>query len=326
MENVCVSVIIPVYNSSQYLEKCVKSVINQTLENIEIILVDDCSTDNSYDLCKMLCEQDSRLCLVHCDVNKGVSSVRNAGLDVAAGEYVYFCDSDDYLEQDCLEFLLNLILQDRGYDLSICGFYINNNEVREDNITPVVLNNKEAMGLIIGMNRYQPKGYLWNKLFKRSIILRSGIRFDENIHIGEDSLFCCLYIKHCNKAIYSAVPKYHYCRNAVSVTRNMVDARSMTVLTSHKKIQNCCSGYFDETMDECLQGNYYFACIGLLKRIAPYFTEEQLSYGHDIFQEVRGHITDIFSCSYIKLKRKMMFFALIGLFYFKELVLSIKRG
>ena len=108
-----ISVIVPVYNIGQYLESSIKSLINQTYRNIEIILVDDGSVDNSPAICDLYAEKDNRIKVIH-QKNKGVSAARNAGMRVATGDYIGFCDGDDVPEVDMFEFLMNIAVKDNA--------------------------------------------------------------------------------------------------------------------------------------------------------------------------------------------------------------------
>ena len=104
-----VSVIIPVFNTEEYLPKCISSIINQTIKNIEIICVNDCSTDNSLKILQNFSKQDIRIRIVDLKENKGVSNARNTGIDLAQGEYIYFIDSDDWIDTNYLEEMLTKI-------------------------------------------------------------------------------------------------------------------------------------------------------------------------------------------------------------------------
>ena len=125
MENSLISVIVPVYNAEKYLDKCVNSIINQKYTNLEIILVDDGSKDNSLDLCKKYAEKDNRIKVIHKE-NGGLSSARNVGLAVARGEYIMFCDPDDlYLPNSCKVMLNEIIKTHADY---VIGNYKNLDE------------------------------------------------------------------------------------------------------------------------------------------------------------------------------------------------------
>ena len=117
-----ISIIIPVYNVNEYLEKCLCSVCGQTYKNLEIIVVDDGSTDGSGEICDMFAETDSRIKVIH-QVNKGQSCARNEGLTIARGEYIGFVDSDDWIDPDMYEFLYHLLV-DNDADISVCAHYI----------------------------------------------------------------------------------------------------------------------------------------------------------------------------------------------------------
>lgn len=165
-----ISIIVPVYNVEQYLDQCVQSIVEQTYSNIEIILVDDGSTDNCPAMCNSWAEKDTRVKVIH-KTNGGLSDARNAGLAVAKGEYVGFIDSDDYISKDMYELLLNSIL-DNNSDISICGIQL----FWEDGTEPkmlsadgsYVLNKEEALLSVINESLIkQPVVY---KLYKYNLI------------------------------------------------------------------------------------------------------------------------------------------------------------
>ena len=119
-----ISVVVPIYNSGKYLKRCLDSIVNQSYKDIEIILVDDCSSDDSRKICFEYLKKDFRIKLITNEINKGVAYCRNIGIKMATGKYISFVDSDDYVEIDYLEYLYSLI---DGYDMSICNYFRNNN-------------------------------------------------------------------------------------------------------------------------------------------------------------------------------------------------------
>ena len=124
-----ISVIIPIYNVEKYLEKCIDSVLAQTYRNIEIILVDDGSTDKCADICDSYLKKDSRVKVIH-KVNGGLSSARNAGLDIAEGDFISFVDSDDFIEKEMLEKLYEALME-ADADMAVCNFrWIDTNGAR----------------------------------------------------------------------------------------------------------------------------------------------------------------------------------------------------
>ena len=122
-ENYKVSIIIPVYNREEYLDRCISSMINQTFSNIEIILINDGSTDGSADICDSYAKKDSRIIVIH-KPNGGVSSARNAGLEIMTGDYLCFCDSDDFFAPEMVEKTLKQILAENA-DMCTCNNYRN---------------------------------------------------------------------------------------------------------------------------------------------------------------------------------------------------------
>ena len=180
-----ISVIVPVYNRKETLERCVQSLRGQTYSDLEIILVDDGSTDGSGALCNALAREDVRIRVIHKE-NGGVSSARNAGMEAAKGEYLMFTDSDDYAEAQMAEKLLEGI---GGDDIAICGFH-HHYQGRDIVRIPRVpgQSGEENFLSLYG------QGFMnmpWNKLYRRAL---AG-RFDESLSLGEDLLFNLDYLR-----------------------------------------------------------------------------------------------------------------------------------
>lgn len=190
MKKKLISIIVPIYNSSTYLNKCIDSLIDQTYENIEIILIDDGSTDNSYNLCKEYEIKDKRIKVLHKE-NGGVSSARNLGLQAAKGDYIGFVDSDDFIEKNMYQLLIDSINQNLS-QIAICNIYYENEnkeQVYNYSNKDFVFSRQDFplnMYNILSIN-----GYTWNKLYDKKLIYKNDefISFDENIGVSEDSLF-----------------------------------------------------------------------------------------------------------------------------------------
>lgn len=174
-DNILISVIIPVYNVKPYLEHCMDTVLRQTYQNLEIILVNDGSTDGSRELCDHYQEIDKRVKVIH-KSNGGVSSARNAALDVVKGDYICFVDSDDYVSTELMEKLLSSAY-DNGCEIAICGHYTEHNgkiSVEEpvvDNV--LLLDSDEALDKLIEDKTIN--NYFWDKIYKKDLF--TGIRF-----------------------------------------------------------------------------------------------------------------------------------------------------
>lgn len=171
MEKEKISVLVPVYNAEKYLKKCIESILNQTYKNIELIIVNDGSNDNSYNIIEEYKNKDNRIKAVHTE-NKGVSHARNTCLDNASGAFFAFVDSDDYIEEDYLEILYNN-LKKYNADISMCNCKTieedsNQSHIKNFGINKVlVMNNEEAVENLFYYNyiRHSP----WEKLYRRDI-------------------------------------------------------------------------------------------------------------------------------------------------------------
>lgn len=220
-----ISVIVPVYNAEPFLRRCSDSILNQTFRELELLLVDDGSTDRSGEMCDEIARQDSRVRVFH-KPNGGVSSARNLGLDEAAGEYIAFADSDDWLEPDALELLLRA-LRDNGADSSGCGNYnvVGGVKSVEAPALPAGVHGPEEIReklvlRLLGDRLRQPllNGYIVRFLYSRSIIARNRITF-EGPYL-EDELFLMEYFCYARRLAIVDRPLYNYFWNAASVTHS----------------------------------------------------------------------------------------------------------
>lgn len=180
MENEMVSVIVPIYNTEKYVGKCIESVVNQSYTNLEIILINDGSTDHSAEICAGYEKEDDRVWLFE-QPNSGVSATRNRGLDLATGEYVLFIDSDDWLESNMIETLVRNIFSYK-VDISCCQYDYGNSV---DSKSVAVWDRERMIREFLKHNHIN--GSLVNKLFRRELI--GDIRLDTAIKYGEDALF-----------------------------------------------------------------------------------------------------------------------------------------
>ena len=204
-----ISVIIPVYKVERYLDKCIESVVNQTHKNLEIILVDDGSPDNSPAICDEWAKKDSRIKVIHKE-NGGVSSARNLGIDEATGEYVCFVDSDDWVEPDYAESLLFRLKQD-GTDCAVCNFYICGERKKGFNkIDDAVINFKSFSGEKVTFFSSWIFNPTCNKMYKTKILKQNSIRFREDIHFGEDQIFFSEVLLVCHSASVVSKALYNY--------------------------------------------------------------------------------------------------------------------
>ena len=207
-----VSVIIPIYNTEKFLPLCISSVLNQTLTDIEILLVNDGSTDGSGKICDEYACKDQRIQVIH-TLNQGVSHARNQGLETAKGEYIAFMDSDDWIETDMIATLYQLIRTNEA-GLATCGYIIENEDGRPiyhiNEVKSGKLTQWEAIRSLFNDRYYKYKGNLWDKLYHKKIIDKHHLKFNEHIYYNEDRLFIFQYLSHCQSAAYTTSPYYHY--------------------------------------------------------------------------------------------------------------------
>ena len=213
--NELISVIVPVYNVEQYLHQCIESLVKQMYRHIEIILIDDGSTDNSGVLCDRWESIDDRIKVIHTE-NHGLSAARNVGIKNAKGYYIYFIDSDDWAEPDILDTLIfNINLHDA--DLSSCGMKKDYGD-KKDNLQKcqdcVCVSQKQMFHEIL-CNEYV-YGYVCNKLFKKELV--DGLLFNEQLFSQEDMDFTMQYLKKCKKCVYTEGEYYHYRQRIESMT------------------------------------------------------------------------------------------------------------
>lgn len=196
MSNSLISIIVPVYNSEKYINKCIDSILNQTYTNWELLLINDGSTDKSLKICQEYSLNDTRI-KVYDKINGGVSSARNLGIENAQGEWITFIDSDDWVENN---YLSNF---SQEYDMSLQGYYSGLYKVEYQE--SIILQNPGAV--------YLSKPYVYGpycKLFKTDLIKNKNIKFDIELSYGEDLLFLMQYIQYCKTMSVSENCGYHY--------------------------------------------------------------------------------------------------------------------
>lgn len=189
------SVIIPVYNAARRLRQCLDSILLQEYDDLEVLLIDDGSTDGSADICKEYTGKYPYFTYIHKE-NGGASSARNTGIKLALGKWIFFIDADDVLPSDAIKSLTALSV-DENADLIVGGYSINDTKKNTTKVYCVpepVLNRTEAANMLFLENKYGYQGYIWNKLFRRSVIAGNDILFDEHYAFNEDRLFCVEYV------------------------------------------------------------------------------------------------------------------------------------
>ena len=205
MTNIKISCIVPVYNTKLFVAKCIKSILGQTYRNLELILIDDGSTDKSGVICDAFAEIDDRVKVIH-QKNSGVSSARNVGIKEATGEYLCFVDSDDYIENDYFELATKYL--EKYNPVLMINNHIKDN--RKDNRKANIVLTFDNDGALWEM--FSKKHFSWEPVacFYQTVVCKN-ITFDESICYGEDLLFKYNFIKKAdNNIVYASLQKYHY--------------------------------------------------------------------------------------------------------------------
>jgi len=225
-----VSVIMPVYNSEKYLNECIDSVLNQDYQDIEIIIVNDGSTDSSDDIIKAYLNKDNRIVYVE-QVNSGVSTARNKALEKVSGSYIMFLDSDDTYEKNMISTMVRSL---KNNDIVVCGYNENyTNKCVKKKLNSININTEMMTQEILSGNAC---GYLWNKIFRTDIVKKNKINFDVNIHMCEDMLFVFEYLKHCKKIKLLSDCLYNYRMRKTSAVWQR-NSKYYTIFNSYKKIE-----------------------------------------------------------------------------------------
>lgn len=203
-----ISVIVPVYKVEQYIHRCIDCILNQTFTDFEIILVDDGSPDNCGKICDEYAEKDNRIHVIH-KQNGGLSSARNAGLDIATGKYVMFCDSDDYVNNNWCSELYNTIENHPDY------FLVSNiNKIIGDKIIPISDKKLPEFGIsYFTLYKIGLSPYAVNKIYNLNLLNENNIRFDETCFFAEDVEFNVKYCSLFKSCAYIPVSSYNYILN-----------------------------------------------------------------------------------------------------------------
>ena len=224
--NTLISVIMPIHNAELYLKESIESIIRQSYTNLEIILVDDCSTDNSSAICDEFAERDSRIRVIHKSTSggEGGAVARNEGIEASHGEILYFIDSDDYIEIDMLA-NMHKIMETEQSDCVVTSFhYVDSKGVELPWYTPQfvgyqTMSGKEAASVFLTTRNIE--GFSWNKLIRRNVLFENGISFDETMNSFVD-MYGMFKVLLCSERVsfYNAKP-YYYRQHNVSCVHTM---------------------------------------------------------------------------------------------------------
>ena len=247
---VTVSVIVPVYNAQKYLRRCVDSILRQEYTDLELLLVDDGSTDGSGTICDGYAAQDSRVRVIHKE-NSGVSATRNLGMEEARGEYLQFVDSDDWITPDCTRLLVRTA-QQSGCDMVVADFYrvVGERLSHKGGIGDRgVLSREEYVAHMMESPANFYYGVLWNKLYRRDVVMDNELRMNPDIRLCEDFMFNLEYIRVARTFCALQVPVYYYVK-----TRNSLSAASVMrtpqIIRMKLAAFECYQNFFKSMLDD----------------------------------------------------------------------------
>lgn len=301
-----ISIIVPVYNVEQYLARCVKSLINQTFSNIEIILVNDGSQDYSPDICEEYANTDARIKVVH-KANGGLSSARNAGLDVATGRFIGFVDSDDWVSHDMYEYLYNLIWE-YNCDIAKCESLT----VRDSDSIESYIDHEEKIQLMTSNDAIRrlietsKMLSVCNRIYKRELF--NNVRFPEG-KINEDFVSSYHLFSRSNSIVVSNKQKYfHYLRHG-SITKSGLSEADFDYLDACDEILRLVSQHNREFIFIAKQRRYR-ASFTLLAKLAYYGVADGnnnvTNQKNKLLNELRTNYLKLISTPIISIDRKIL--------------------
>lgn len=320
--NELISVIVPIYNVEKYLHQCLKSIINQTYKNLEIILVDDGSPDNCPKICDEYSRKDKRIKVIHKE-NGGLSSARNAGLDVVTGEYISFIDSDDMIDEKFIETLYNLC-KENNCDISECNLQRFEKEVvkKADNYDKKIYTNYEMQRRLY-IPEYFIRGIVvWNKLYKR--YLYDDIRFPTG-KINEDEFTTYKVLYKCKSSICVTDEELYFYRiNENSIMGQKFNPKRLDVLDAFEERK--------EFYKNCGEMELYFDTISKYHKILKdlYMNTKNINESQTYLKKIKKQLKKNcreymrINCSYIK-KIKVIFVSWFTDFYYYIIRNNMKR-
>lgn len=272
MEDYFLSFIVPAYNTSNYISECIASLEEQDCSDYEIIIIDDGSTDNTQEICKKYCQKYNNIKLI-CQANKGGSRARNVGIQKAKGKYIWFVDSDDKIEKN----ILNKIKKNSDTDFIVLGYYrMYKNKLKDSCFDGKDISLANLEDSLILDNRVG--GYIWNKIYKKQILIENDIKFDEEKTYCEDLDFNKKYIKLCKSVLYFCKPCYYYRQRRKSATGKLIKRDLISMNNTYEEVFD--SSYNVE-VKKSIAYKYYFNTIKL-RKMSNSIQEKKFNVRNDI--------------------------------------------
>lgn len=258
-----ITIVVPVYKVEKYLEKCINSILSQTYSNLEIILVDDGSPDNCGKMCDTYAKKDNRIKVIHKE-NGGLSDARNAGIEIAKGKYITFIDSDDYIEEDYIEFLYNLI-KENNVKVSICShtvIYDTGRIIEKATNEHSILEAKTTIERILYDEGIDISA--WAKMYETQLF--ADTKYPKG-RLFEDSATTCKILSKCDKIAIGSVSKYNYIIRSESITNEDFSTKKMDLIISTEEIGNFILEKYPD-LQKAVQRRVMYAYLSTLSQLA----------------------------------------------------------
>lgn len=296
-----ISIIVPVYNVEKYLDRCIKSILEQTFKDFELILIDDGSTDGSGKMCDEYLKMDSRIKVVHKE-NGGQGSARNVGIEMASGEYIGFVDSDDYIDADMYELLYNNLVKENA-DMSICGEWhcYKDKPPKKNKPYYAVLNTEDTVRLYLEIPYFSVGPC--DKLYKK--IIFDEIRYPVNKSYEDLAVIFEIIFK-CRKIVITFEQKYYYYHRENSTTTCRSAARHFDYIEEGEKVYNLITSHYPY-MRKMALGKICVICHQVLSRVIISDDEDMfIDKENEIIRFLRRNILNILFAPKLSVKTKML--------------------
>ena len=314
MDKPLVSVIVPAYRAEKYIAQCLDSILGQTYENLEILVIDDGSPDKAGEICDAYAQKDSRIRVFHKE-NGGVSSARNVGLANANGQYVVFCDSDDTLRDAYVSHLVKLA-RDNDCQMSYCARAFWEDRTTYETVPvpdlnkPVIMESRQAMVNLL-RSRYIG-GSPWCWLMERALL--DGLSFDPALHLDEDYTFILQVLSRARQICIDKTVLYNYYVNAQGIVRSDFNPKHLTSMDACEKMQ----AFLKEQgllpgLKDSMDSRFVVRAVLLLRKLRRN-KDLQKQYGPTLCKAIRQHLN---SKSKVFLTRQVQIHALLAKLHYK---------
>lgn len=326
--NVFISIIVPMYNAEKYIGECIGRVLQQTDKDFELILIDDGSTDNTYEICQNFAKKDSQIKLL-CQQNAGPSAARNKGIKVSQGEWIWFVDADDWIEKNAIEKIKNEIEEFRD-SIDVFSFdYIKHNKNKSETICNsqygLFEQNRYVEFVINQLNHF---GLVWSNIYSTKLLKENNIAFDEELSLSEDVDFS-IHVSMCvNKIYISKLKLYHYRITNGSLSHKYKEGIAQKYIQAISKIENNICKIESKQLQKDF--NKYVQIILIYIVLNDYFNPEndkKLSYRKKQFNDfvkldvIQKALLEV-DCNYFNKSKTLLLYFIKYRFIFGIIVIS----